>query len=49
MKAFLRIEKRKVGRGVIWAGGTECAKAPRQKKNHVFKEMKGIMMELVKQ
>lgn len=49
MKAFLRKAKRKVGRGVIWAGGTACAKALRQKKHHVFKEVKGIVMELMKQ
>lgn len=41
--------KKEGGDGVILAGGTACAKAPRQRKHHVFEEVKGIGMELVKQ
>lgn len=39
--------KKEVGKGVIYAEGAACAKAPRQQKHHVSREVKAIVMELV--
>lgn len=47
MKAVLRKGKKQVRKGVFYAEGAACAKAPRQQKHHVSRAVKAIVMELV--